>query len=761
MQCRIILMLFFGFLAACGGSTGNGDTVKGVKLAEAQVCIGCHATNTSPGTGEIIQNEWKASVHNTKDGASCRDCHEPVNHPNQYCSKCHNGGQTLGDVDEIQRNPDKAGKCLKCHNALTYPHSAFNPDVDHGQAVDTRSAHFNNVSSSANPGVYPGSYVTYNYTDPVTGKANKCRACHNPHNTTAAMDHNRDFARNAHGMTERFGNIPLVPSDSGSSNDITQATGYYDSRIAAREEVDFKSAGSWEVASKGQSDNTNGSSRGCVRCHTTTGYINYVSSGFTSVVPFGPINPTTGRPYTLTENNGTAPASSGKEMTNCNACHDNGAGTSYDWRKLRKVSPVTVYYNYSTKSGVNINGKITNYAVIYPDAGDSNMCIPCHAGRLIGTNIKMAAARGLDFTKAGVLRSHYRATAQLMYRTGGFEFYSSSLPTDQSLKYGIADPDDHYSHKDIGMPWLPRLQTWLKSALGIDRNIGINAGDSRSHGPCIGCHMNANGTDGSSHTFLPVNREAGANYRPGYPWQNDPARQPNSITKVTSLACRACHGNGNGWAPGDLQVQKTQYGAAAIALRELMLFSFHTIPSKRTFDGEGRPAAPANWHGVKIDGSSLGNPATVDQLQSWLRCSTPTSGNIAGIKPVYFAGKEFIYPTISGDSLSDQLLSVQTAAFNMGSYWNWWMAYADPGGFAHNDVYIKRLMYDAMDWLDDGVLNQSVKDTFDGKTVMTGAGGEIFSLKTRLDSINSALWNNARTYLIQNDGEDNPGRPVP
>jgi hypothetical protein len=46
----------------------------------------------------------------------------------------------------------------------------------------------------------------------------------------------------------------------------------------------------------------------------------------------------------------------------------------------------------------------------------------------------------------------------------------------------------------------------------------------------------------------------------------------------------------------------------------------------------------------------------------------------------------------------------------MGAIFNFYMLYYDPGAFAHNRRYVKRLMFDSMDWLDNGKLDKSVCD---------------------------------------------------
>jgi hypothetical protein len=49
----------------------------------------------------------------------------------------------------------------------------------------------------------------------------------------------------------------------------------------------------------------------------------------------------------------------------------------------------------------------------------------------------------------------------------------------------------------------------------------------------------------------------------------------------------------------------------------------------------------------------------------------------------------------------------------MGTAINYNLLLHDPGAVAHNRYYSRRLIYDAIDWLDDGVMNYSVFVTLD------------------------------------------------
>jgi hypothetical protein len=49
-----------------------------------------------------------------------------------------------------------------------------------------------------------------------------------------------------------------------------------------------------------------------------------------------------------------------------------------------------------------------------------------------------------------------------------------------------------------------------------------------------------------------------------------------------------------------------------------------------------------------------------------------------------------------------------TGPNNMGAAFNFNLLEHDPGAYVHNRMYAKRLIYDSIDWLDDGMMNYSV-----------------------------------------------------
>lgn len=77
-----------------------------------------------------------------------------------------------------------------------------------------------------------------------------------------------------------------------------------------------------------------------------------------------------------------------------------------------------------------------------------------------------------------------------------------------------------------------------------------------------------------------------------------------------------------------------------------------------------------------------------------------------------------------------------TGKKNMGAAFNYNLLEHDPGAYAHNRYYAKRLIYDSIDWLDDNIINNSVSATLDsathaGKTYQAGAKSYILSGDTQ------------------------------
>ena len=583
-------------LSGCGAGGTTPETKNA--LHESTACISCHddASWKTPGTGKSVVEEWKLSAHNTQSGAGCADCHDDgYMHP-QSCSKCHTAGT---QATNPTNNPDRDGKCTKCHNRS----GGFKFSFKDGIFINIGIAHFRNLTSAtiirSSQSLYYTNYTSSvtissvaggtanwasSFYNPVKGDTSKygCRACHNPHDTSSQIDFHRAWSRSGHG----------------------------DPNSGARTSADFKTRGS-EIAANATMGTI------CVRCHTSTGYLNYVKSDFNTVTPLA----------------SAGSADHTKEVTGCNVCHDDGAGFAYSY-KLRNVlaanpgrNGVPAYYNYSASRGGGVPAPPytttdVKVSLTYPNASSSNICIVCHMGREVGLSVKMAYLQGVKFNGTGRVSAHDFAAGANLFQESGFEFYTSSA------KY----PQTAFLHNQAGLG---------------------NINGTGSNGPCIACHMSRPAAaDGSksadSHTFMPITKALNGNGR---------------IGSITSSACNKCHPAAAAGKTMDaivLENNRLGFQAAMRTLRDL-------IKTKIA--------------GVTINAKT--GALTFNSNTNWRSACGGVDSIVAG----------------SGNPASGGADAIGSAAYTMGSAFNYELLYADFGAYVHNPNYIKRLIFDSYDWL--------------------------------------------------------------
>lgn len=511
----LLALVMLAFLAGCGGGGGS-SSAKNTKH-ESQVCIGCHEGSSwkTPGSGQPIVTEWLASTHNTKNGASCQDCHgSGYMHPTS-CNKCHSVG--LAAVNPIL-NPDADGKCAGCHQDKLY---GFNSPF-----TDSHGSVINSSSTIVSPSVVAGAgavSVTYNAAPTTlfntgvplgvragsttsfvhfsTGKRanyvsknyeHKCRSCHNPHDTSFGREQRKMWAESGHGNTRGLAYIAIDGKTLGTTTPLNLNTG---------------------------------NASYCVRCHTSTGFINFVANdNFTNV-------------------NALPNTDTSREATNCNVCHtDNDSDSSSYSGKLRKVAldttdgkvpGVPIYYPYSTP------GFKTVTLVKYDSLGSSNLCVTCHSsGR---GAVAKTITDDIDSSKGSYLRDLIVADRKPSAPSSHTFTGAEVLQGEKSAFLYYSDP-------------LKYKYSTLHRSINIDGN-----------GPCIGCHMprvQSSQTGGTihSHLFRPVT------------WQNDDIN--DSIIEPfisNATVCSSCHNGVTELNPATMNSKRKGYRASLAILNKLIV----------------------------------------------------------------------------------------------------------------------------------------------------------------------------------------------
>lgn len=514
-------------LAGCGSDNREPGAPQTATFTASAACIGCHADNKiSPVTGAKIVDEWKLGAHNTKSGASCPDCHNPLGHPN-------GGTITSNPVDTV---------CQGCHTAPA--------------STDTTAklrAHFVSFTSSSVNAVSGATTKYGSATYVTTQEPQKCRICHNPHDNSSVLQVNRDWADSGHG----------------------------------------------DVASLAFGERNWPGSNPCVRCHTTTGYLTYV---------------TTGAITTFTGN---------KEVVTCEACHVN-----YSWQR-RALSAVVALYSTSSGTANKALNRVT-----YPDAKTSNICINCHVGREIGTNILNLPAT-TDFGNKSFENSHYLTAGATLYGVSGYEnFLGVSGGANRTYTKTVA-------HQGLGL---------------TVANTGTDVG------PCVSCHMK----NSTNHKFKPVAKDASGN-----------------VTAIlSSSVCSNCHGVAGtlattlGWSNlAGLDQRHKQWEAALEALKAQLekrsIFFKEAHPyfynkANPTSTSSTGPDVQKNW--ANSDGTTPGANIAARRLIGEPNMGAAFNFNLLEHDPGSFAHNRYYTRQLIYDSID--WLDNYTMDFSVGNTLN-------------------------------------------------------------------------------------------
>ncbi|GFO60573.1 hypothetical protein GMST_28980 [Geomonas silvestris] len=559
----------------------------------------------------------------------------------QSCLGCHSGtasrvtGASVATDWLRSAHASAAGGagCDDCHHAtqLGHPQNGSIPPLPNDSvctaqchtntvAMSTQRAHFANQSASYLG--FPLSRLNLTLVNPVNTIAtpgtetatswSSCNGCHNPHDPTTLLTVNRQWAQSGHGDTtsEAFDEEPFVKFSGGT----------------------------------------------CNRCHSATGFRYYMTVGVQRV-----ITPALLGAY-----------SSAKEVISCNACH-----TDYSWRRLSSDSRVAFQvfstpYVRSDAISKRIPG--SNFTTTASTIGDSQLCVPCHAGR---TGARVGAAISLASPTTAPFDSHYFPAAATMYGKIGFinftsltavlpavtattgttgygaiaaTTYGQSLITNEDISGGVTS-----THRRLGTP-----------AINGDSHSPsfFTPGHLDANGPCVVCHMTA------GHTLT---------------FENTTFAQ-NTYNQV----CINCHTSERGTPLNatnfmDLFVRENRdqmFDALALAVRLL-----------------------ETNYGISInltDDEALETPQDV----SYVFTATGRSAGLTGVT----AGTPITGTNWAAYLTANGLSNLQVYKLK-GAMFNIILNYKENSAFLHARTLTRRLIYDSVDFLDDGLMNQSAGTT--------------------------------------------------
>lgn len=566
----------------------------------------------------------------------------------QACLGCHTGttSRVTGNsvaadwLRSAHASAPGGASCDDCHHVDGHPQNGSIPSLPNDTVclqchtntvpIRTQSAHFANRSASFLG--LPISRFSTTLINPVTTIANpgsettsswsSCNGCHNPHDVTTLLTVNRQWAQSGHGDTtaEAFNEDPFLKANNGV----------------------------------------------CNRCHSATGFRWYMTLGAQTV-----ITPARLGAY-----------SSAKEVISCNACH-----TDYSWRRLSS-DPRVAFQVYSTPyvRFPNVSKRIpgSNFPSTASNIGDTQLCVPCHAGRTgarVGAAITLSpipTALAPTVVNTAPFDSHYFPAAGVMYGKMGFINFTSQaavLPavtaTTGTTGFGAISATT-YGQSLITSEDITGGVTSTHRRLGTAAIVGDSHAPSffvpgrlDSNGPCVVCHMTA------GHTLA----------------FDDTTFAQNTYNAV----CINCHTSERGTPLNagnfmDLFVHENRAQMFdALALATVLLEQNYGISINLT------------------DDEALETPQDV----SFVFTATGRSAGITGIT----AGSAITTTTWNAYLLANPSFTPLQVYKLKGALYNVILNYKENTAFLHARSLTRRLIYDAVDFLDDGLMNQSAGAT--------------------------------------------------
>ncbi len=774
MQKRRMVFLLLAVLSAavlltgCGSSstepftpaTGVVSSVTGTPIGMDN-CTTCHT---------VVIADWMTSKHaNAGNGlssagsptigamavAACKACHDRLGdsarlvngytgntaRPVAGCEDCHGGGANhngSGPVGFATMNAAVIGTtttlqvsaqfltCSRCHELLdqanplsvatTAAHdplwvSALTPTGNQYVITDT---HF--AKTTATTGLIAVNGYAMDYASETV-----CTDCHNPHKTSNVHS---EWAQSAKADRTRSGQDPQ---------------GYF--------------SAAWS-----RSNWTASSSTRCQRCHTTTGFKKYADALRTrdQVTIDGMDDGTIAALAALPSVTYVKP-----EMLECQGCHKDNKGT------VRNPGSVTAKYDVIMSYPTSTYPAAT-YAKVsftFPDVAESNVCLACHTGRESGASIgKLNIQAGLppvDFNNLVFQNSHYLTGGGTVFKTTGYEFGGRSYNNPGS-----------YLHDQIGMNNFrstgtggPCIGCHMSRPNGngnhlflpvsrfnrVRYNTGmvdVIAGNTVVTG--IGTAWDTAGIDLVSDTFRgPDGRVYQIASPPGAgtitlttPYSGSTITAQNyviakdgpRITGIASEVCFSCHAGTSTLLVDQLNEAREEFEEALLALEHALdkkgisfIETFPYFHKLRTRVGIVSVTTGSTLvTGVSTSFLSAGILVATDKFKAYdgntYDIQTVVSDTQITLKSPYLGASNtgLSYAiVISGSSnavkdwtgADNDATGEASGKNNMGAAFNLNLLEHDPGAYVHNRTYVKRLIYDAFDWIDDNQLNYSVGAT--------------------------------------------------
>ncbi len=706
----VVASLFLSTLWGCGSNLDSGGDQTGPDstLADAQPlginnCLTCHQGGV---VAVNVAETWAAGVHGNDDSSpngltdpACLACHDQLGdgatlspaRPVVSCESCHGGGQYHNGIAAgIPFAVPDSNRCGQCHNN-TFPHG-FSPE---GKGI-VEAFQISPHSRSLNASVF------------VTGTTNvraRCSKCHSDEGAKQYLNVDGDYAY----LSANLPNTLAPLSDASNIECRTCHSPHQEEKLL-------------EALTAGRSAQFNT----CTNCHQL------VKNDLTKISAYHDpaVNTYGALGEIITDTHFAVPGvfpggaarganqvdiagysmdfADGRVCLNCHNPHDADTTINNQWADSdhadKAAAGAWAHYNW-TETGIAGELRLDGTAT-----SDRTTCQRCHTMRGF---IKMATET-LGDTPAFVPFNDYQPSykPEMLHCNGCHTDSVGNLRPVAAVKVQYTNVTTATVYPDAS-----------SSNICIACHTGLESGESIKASPADftnAAFINSHYLTGGGTLYTTTGYEYTTQDYTNVPfYAHDKIGTAAATGTGDKGPCVGCHltaVESHSFQP----VERDETTGLIVAITSQVCATCHAGEHGPAFVAKGGIAAAVQAAASFLNTEEEDFKAALESLSAQL---TAAGHPFLGGYP-YFATGDW---TNSGTYVGKDL---------MGAAFNYNLLEHDPGAYAHNRIYTKRLIYDSIDYVDDTQFNGSVAAAIDALVLsgdLSSAEGE--QAKTYLDGV--------------------------
>ena len=691
--CWAVALLAVAMLWGCGSSGGSGgsDVVASPDADTVQTlgvnnCLTCHEGGGDPFAPQVA-NSWANNIHGNANNSPgdlndqfCLDCHDPLNDASLVgftdgravvvgCEACHGGGSAHRGIGPLPYTRPGVEQCAQCHNA-DFPHG-FAPEGVNIAEDFVASPHTNSLNEHV--------FAEEGSTDVRA----RCAKCHSNAGAKMFAEIDGDYDT----LSSMLSNDELPVADPGAIDCATCHQAHQENELL-------------EAATAGRSSEFNT----CTNCHQLLdddgnkiiAYHDPVANqyGVDEEIITDTHFATPGNFVSANTEDITGYAMDFSDERACRNCHNphNADNTiNHQWAASKHADTTAAgawaHYNWT-----EVPGAVRNDGSVVPPWGDRSACQQCHSTSGIIAYLEANEdGDASDYTPPLDYNANYKP--EMLHCNGCHSDSLGGLRDTSAITADYTDAPFTYPDAD-GSNICLACHTGRQSGDSIKNSAAdfADTGFINSH------YLTAGGTVYRASGYeYDVDADADTDNYANLPYfAHDlvgTAEEPGTGSGGPCIGCHLTSEESHSFQP----VARDESTGLITAVTSDVCIACHDGGHGPAFVAEGGDAADVEAAAEVLNAEEEKFQASLDALAAQLsEIGFPYLGHYP-----YFDATDWT----DGGAYDGQNL--------MGAAFNFNLLAHDPGAYAHNRNYAKKLIYDSLDYADNAAFDESVGAAID------------------------------------------------